>query len=43
MIKLEIVDKKMEFEYDGNGQELMAELACGIDAATKKLPMILKY
>ena len=35
MIKLEIVDKKMEFEYEGNGKELMAELAYGIDAAIK--------
>ena len=35
MIKLEIVDKKMEFEYEGNGKELMAELAYGIDVAIK--------
>lgn len=35
MIKLEIVDEKMEFEYEGNGKELLAEVAYGIDAAIK--------
>lgn len=37
MIKLEIVDKKMSFEYEGNGKELMIELACGFDSAIKTI------
>ena len=37
MIKLEIVDKKMSFEYEGYGKELTAELAYGIDTAIKTI------
>lgn len=35
MIKLEIDDKEIVFEYEGNGKNIVAELAYGIDAAIK--------
>ena len=37
MIKLEITDKKIVFEYNGNGKDLMAELTYGIDTAIKTI------